>query len=429
MRHTPIDSALFKANRKRLEALLLHNSLAVVNANDLLPTNADGMLRLVPNSDLFFLSGIEQEQSILLLCPEANDPKHREVLFLRESKAELEIWEGHKLTAEEAREISGVQNVQWLDQFPKLFHRLMCKCDHVYLNSNEHPRADIQVETREARFVSDVVRRYPLHDYQRQLGRLMHHLRVVKTAPEIELIKHACGITKAGFERVATFVRPGVNECEVEAEFSHEFIRRRGGFAYTPIIASGRNACALHYIANDQPCRDGHLLLLDVAASYANYNSDLTRTIPVNGRFTRRQKQVYNAVLRVLNVQIAGLVPGKKWSQWQSEAEHLIEKELVDLKLLNPRKIKRQNADSPEFRKYFMHGVGHPIGLDVHDLGMLSEPFAPGWVMTVEPAIYIPEEGLAVRLEDDVLITENGPVNLMEDIPIEAGAIEELMNR
>ena len=220
-----------------------------------------------------------------------------------------------------------------------------------------------------------------------------------------------------------------MNECELEAEFAHEFIRRRGGFAYTPIIASGKNACALHYVANDQPCRGGDLLLLDVAASYANYNSDLTRTIPVNGRFTRRQKQVYNAVLRVLNAQIAGLVPGKKWKQWQTEAEHLIENELVDLNLLTARKIKRQSPDEPELKKYFMHGVGHPIGLDVHDLGMLSEPFAPGWVMTIEPAIYIPEEGLAVRLENDVLITGNGPVDLMRDIPIEADAIEELMNR
>ncbi len=427
MRHATIKPDLFTGNRDRLRSLLQTNSIAVVNANDVPPTNADGTLRLRPNSDLFYLSGIEQEQSILLIAAQANDPKLREVLFLRESKPELEIWEGHKLTREEARKISGVQNVMWVEDFPKVFHRLMCECDHVYLDANEHPRADIQVETREARFVSDVVRRYPLHRYER-LGRLMHHLRVVKTDAEVRLIEEACQITKAGFERVARYVKPGVNECEMEAEFAHEFIRRRGDFAYIPIIASGKNACVLHYIANDQPCRGGDLLLLDVAAAYANYNSDLTRTIPVSGRFNRRQKQVYNAVLRVLRTLITALVPGKTWRQWQTEAENLIEKELVDLKLLTMREIKRQNPDSPAFKKYFMHGVGHPLGLDVHDLGLLSEPFAEGWVMTVEPAIYIPEEGLAVRLENDVLISKQGPVDLMADIPIEASAIEELMN-
>jgi Xaa-Pro aminopeptidase len=427
MRHASIKSALFTTNRDRLKGLLLPNSIVVVNANDIPPTNADGTLRLRPNSDLFYLSGIEQEQSILVLAPQANDPKLREILFLRESKPELEIWEGHKLTREEARNISGVQYVMWLEDFPKVFHRLMCESEHIYLDANEHPRADIQVETREARFVADVVRRYPLHRYER-LGRLMHQLRVVKSDGEVELLKQACEITKAGFKRVARFVKPGINEREIEAEFAHEFIRRRGDFAYIPIIASGKNACVLHYIANDQPCRAGDLLLLDVAASYANYNSDLTRTIPVRGRFSRRQKQVYNAVLRVLRALITALVPGKKWREWQSEAESLIEKELVDLKLLTLQEIKRQNPDSPAFKKYFMHGVGHPLGLDVHDLGLPSEPFAEGWVMTVEPAIYIPAEGLAVRLENDVLITKDGTVDLMADIPIEVSEIEELMN-
>ena len=428
MRHRPIDSALFLSNRERLKRLLLPNSLAVVNANDVLPTNADGSLRLVPGTDLFYLTGVEQEQTILMLCPDATDEKHREMLFLRESNEKLEMWEGHKLTRDEARRISGLQHIHWLDEFPKLFHRLMCESEHVYLNTNEHPRAEIVVETREARFIADVVRRYPLHDYHR-LARLMHRLRVVKSGLEIDLLKQACAITKAGFTRVAGFVGAGVNECEIEAEFAHEFTRRRGAFAYTPIIASGRNACALHYIANDQPCRAGDLLLLDVAASYANYNADLTRTIPVSGRFTRRQRQVYNAVRRVLGAQIKGLTPGQKWKQWQKEAEQTVEKELVDLGLLSQREIKRQDPDEPAFKKYFMHGVGHPLGLDVHDLGLLREPIAAGWIMTVEPGIYIPEEGFAVRLENDVLVTRDGVVDLMADIPIEADEIEELMNR
>lgn len=413
-----------------MRQLLLPNALVAVNANDLLPTNADGSLRLVPNSDLFYLTGVEQEESLLLLCPDADDERQREILFLREANDLIATWEGHKLTKDEARQVSGIQNVQWLSEFPKLFHRLMCECEQVYLNSNEHKRADVVVETREARFVQWVQARYPLHHYQR-LARLLHRLRAVKAPAELDLIRQACAITRAGFERVARYTRPGVSEHEIEAEFAHEFIRRRATFAYTPIIASGANACVLHYIANDQPCRAGDLLLLDVAACYANYNSDLTRTLPVNGRFTRRQKQVYQAVLRVLRASIAGLTPGKKWKEWQETAEDLIAKECVDLGLLKPRDLKSKVADPTQkpVKKYFMHGLGHPLGLDVHDVGFTTEPFAPGWVMTVEPAIYIPAERLAVRLENDVLITETGPVDLMADILIEPEAIEALMRR
>lgn len=430
MRHEPIDPQLFINNRDRLKRLLLPKSLAVVNANDLVPTNADGLLRPVPNSDLFYLTGVEQEESILLLFPQADDERQREILFLRETSDLIATWEGHKLTKEEAQRVTGIQRVEWLSDFPSLFHRLMCEAEHVYLNSNEHKRAEIVVETREARFVRSVQDRYPLHQYHR-LARIMHQLRVVKSPQEIELLRQACQITKAGFERVARFVQPGVNECDVEAEFAHEFIRRRGAFAYSPIIASGANACVLHYLDNRQPCRNGELLLLDVGASYANYNSDLTRTIPVNGRFTRRQRQVYNAVLRVLRAQIAGLTPGKKPLQWQEESEELVAKECVDLGLLRPRDLKVKVSDPMKkpVKKYYMHGCGHPLGLDVHDVGFTTEPFAPGWVMTVEPAIYVKEEGFAVRLENDVLITENGVVDLMADIPIETDEIEALMAR
>ena len=427
-RYGSIPARLFVENRARLKNLLRPNSLAVVNANDVLPTNADGSLRLITNSDLFYLTGIEQEETVLLLYPNAHDEKQREILFIRDLHAELETWEGHKLAKEEARALSGVERVHWLSEFPRLFHRLMCECEHVYLDSNEHKRAIVEVETRESRFVADTVRRYPLHDYQR-LARLMHPLRIVKSETEIELIRKACDLTGKGFRRLLRFVRPGVNEMEVEAELAHEFIRGGGGFAYTPIIASGANACALHYIANCDECRKGNLLLLDVAANYANYNSDMTRTIPVSGKFTPRQKQVYNAVLRVFRQSCDNLKPGKLWKDWQKEAEQLIEKELVDLKLLTTRALNKQDPDSPAFKKFFMHGVGHPIGLDVHDVGFTTEPMQAGWVMTIEPAIYIREEGFAVRLENTIVIGESGNTDLMAEIPIEAGEIETAMKR
>ncbi len=428
MRYEPIDRQLFISNRERLRKLLLPNSLAIVQANDILPSNADGTLAMTPNSDLFYLTGIEQEQTVLLLFPEAEDEKCRELVFLREPTTENELWEGHKLTKEEAHTISGIERVHWLGEFPRLFHRLLCECEHVYLNSNEHNRAVIEVETRDARFIRDCQGRYPLHDYQR-LARLMRQLRSVKSDVEVALLRKAGEITNSGFRRVLKFVRPGVGEGEVEAELAHEFIRSGGRFAYLPIIASGLNACCLHYVANSAVCRKGELLLLDVAASYANYNADMTRTIPVSGRFTRRQRQVYDAVLRVLRQGIQGLVPGKTVRNWQKEAEQVIEAELVALGLLTGRQIRRQNPDHPAFKQYFMHGLGHPLGLDVHDLGITAGPMQAGWVMTVEPGIYIPAEGFAVRLENDVLLTDNGPVDLMADIPIEAGDIEQLMNR
>ena len=426
MRYAPIDPQLFVANRANLKRLLPPNSLAIINANDILPTNADGMLPLRQNSDLFYLTGIQQEESVLLLYPDAHEEKYREVLFVRQPNALMETWEGHKLTKDEAHEISGAARVEWLTEFSGLLRRLMCECEHVFLNSNEHKRASILVETRDARFARELREQYPLHDYQR-LARLLHRLRVVKSESEIALLRQACAITEAGFRRVCRFVRSGVTETEVEAEFAHEFIRRGGQFAYGPIIASGKNACVLHYLENDQPCRKGDLLLLDVAAGYANYNADLTRTIPVSGRFTGRQKRVYNAVLRVMRAASRAATPGKLPRDWQKEAEAFMEKELVDLGLLKISKIKHQEPDEPALKKYFMHGVGHPLGLDVHDVGITVEPIQPGWVLTVEPGIYLKEEGFAVRLENDILVREGGNVDLTETIPIEAGEIEELM--
>jgi Xaa-Pro aminopeptidase len=428
MKAIPLPAALFTLNRERLVARLPPRSLAVLNANDIMPTNADGSLGHLQNADLFYLTGVHQEETILLLAPDAFDPTHREILFVRQPNEHLAIWEGHKLTKEQAADISGIKNVKWLAEFPTVFRTLMCELDSVYLNSNEHQRADVTVETRDARFVRDCQKQFPLHRYQR-LAPLMHDLRVVKSPYEIDAIQAACDLTGKGFTRVCKFLKPGVNEAEVEAEFAHEFIRHKGQFAYPPIIAGGANNNILHYGQNDQPCKKGDLLLLDVAAGLGNYMSDLTRTIPVSGKFTRRQKQVYNAVLRIFRAQVAALRPGKTTKDLRTECEERTAKECVDLGLLKMAEIKKQKPDEPAVKKFFMHGVSHPIGLDVHDVTYNHLRIAPGWVLTVEPAIYIKEEGFGVRIENTVVVTESGQLDLMADIPIEADEIEALMNR
>lgn len=428
MRHSPLDREFFIANRRRLAELLAPNSLAVVNANDILPSNADGTLLMQPNADLFYLTGIEQEESVLVIAPNAFDERQREVLFLREPNPHLKTWEGHKLSKEEATKISGIKNVKWLSEWRGAFHTMMCEAEHVYLNSNEHNRASVVVQTRDARFAIECQAKYPLHSYHR-LARLMHRLRLRKSDEEIRLLRQAIEITDKGFRRVARFLRPGVNECEVEAEFAHEFIRHRAKFSYSPIIASGGNSCVLHYVDNDQPCKKGDVLLLDVGASYANYNADLTRTFPVSGKFSRRQKQVYQAVLRVLRASIQGAVIGKLHRDWQKESKAMMNEELLSLGLIKPADIKKQTEQEFASQKYFMHGLGHSLGLDVHDVGPLAEPFSPGWVLTVEPGIYIPDEKLGIRLENNILLTADGPVDLTSDVPLEADAIEELMHR
>jgi len=393
-----------------------------------MPRNSDALSLIVPQTDLFHLSGIEQEETILVLCPDSSDQTLREVLFVRESSELLKTWEGYKHTKQDAAQVSGVRNVRWLAEFPGIFHRLMCEVETVYLNSNEHPRSSVVVQTRDARFVADCQRRYPLHRYER-LGRLMFRLRGVKTRREIELIRKAVDVTAKGFRRVAQMVKPGVMEYEIEAEFSHEYLRNRGNFAYSPIIASGANSCVLHYVQNDQECKQGDLLLLDVGASYANYNADCTRTIPVSGRFTKRQRKVYDAVLRVQRASIKGATVGKLHRDWQKESQMMMNEELLKLGLLKRSDIRNQTAEEPACRKYYMHGLGHSLGLDVHDFGWTQEPFTEGWVITVEPGIYIPEEGFGVRLENNIVIRKGGAEDLFNDIPIEAEEIEELMNR
>jgi Xaa-Pro aminopeptidase len=428
MKPVPIPAELFIQNRERLRQRLLPRSVAILNANDIMPTNADGTMGHVQNADLFYLTGVNQEETILLLAPEAFDPNHCEVLFVRETNELLAIWEGHKLTKEEAVKISGVKTVKWLSEFPTVFRAVMCEMEHVYLNTNEHQRATSLVEIRDERFIRECQRKYPLHQYHR-LAVLMHELRVVKSKPEVNAIHAACELTGKGFKRVCRFVKPGVNEAEVEAEFAHEFIRAKGEFAYPPIIASGANSNVLHYIQNDQVCRSGDLLLLDVGAGLGNYMSDMTRTIPVSGRFTRRQKQVYNAVLRVFRQVTKQMVPGKTTKDLRSECEQLITEECVGLGLLKPAQLKKQTPDNPAAKPFFMHGVSHPIGLDVHDVTYNHYKIMPGWVLTCEPAIYIREEGFGIRLENTIAITDAGPVDLMADIPIEADEIEDLMNR
>jgi Xaa-Pro aminopeptidase len=428
MKAVPLPSRLFTSNRERLVKKLLPRSVAVFNANDIMPTNADGAMGHLQNSDLFYLTGVHQEETILLLAPEAYDPNQREILFVRQSSEHLATWEGHKLTREQATALSGIQNVKWLTEFSGIFRQVMCEMQNVYLNANEHQRADAVVETRDARFVRDCQVRFPLHHYQR-LAPLMYELRAVKSEDEIDAIQAACDLTAKGFTRVCKFLQPGVNETEVEAEFAHEFIRHKGQFAYPPIIAGGANNNILHYNQNDQPCRKGELLLLDVAAGLGNYMSDLTRTIPVSGKFTRRQRQVYDAVLRIFRAQVAACVPGKTTRDLRQECEERTAKECVDLGVLKMSEIRKQRPDEPAVKKYFMHGVSHPIGLDVHDVTYNYYRLAPGWVVTVEPGIYLKDEGFGVRLENTVVVTADGPRDLMADIPIEADDIERLMRR
>ncbi len=428
MKAVPLPSALFTLNRERLVSKLLPRSLAVFNANDIMPTNADGSLGHLQNADLYYLTGVHQEETILLLAPDAFDPKHREILFVRQPNEHLAIWEGHKLTKDQATGISGVKNVKWISEFPAIFRSLACELENIYLNTNEHQRADVTVETRDGRFIRDCQKSFPLHRYQR-LAPLMHELRVVKSTYEIDAIQAACDLTGKGFERVCKFLRPGVNEAEVEAEFAHEFIRHKGQFAYNPIVASGANNNILHYNQNDQICKKGDLLLVDVAAGLGNYMSDLTRTIPVSGRFSRRQKQVYNAVLRIFRAQVAACIPGKTTKDLRVECEELTTRECVDLGLIKPAQIKKQTPDNLAVRPFFMHGVSHPLGLDVHDVTYNYLKISPGWVLTVEPAIYIQQEGFGVRIENTVVVTESGQVDLMANIPVEVDEIEALMNR
>ena len=428
MRHLPIDSALFANHRKRLAERLPLGAIAFANANDVLPTNADGTLPYHPNSDLFYLSGIEQEESQLVLFPGCSNPKHQEILFVRQPSEHLKIWEGYKHSKEDAQKISGIQTVYWTEDFDNIFQLLAAEAEVFYLNDNEHSRAANVVETREQRFNQKIQLDYPLHRVER-LAPHLHDLRFCKDREEIKLIKQAIKATERGFRKTLRMIKPGVTEFQVEAEWAREFIKQRCKFAYPPIVASGSNTCVLHYLQNDQTCKRGDLLLMDVGACYANFNADLTRTIPVSGKFSRRQKQVYNAVLRVLRQSIDNATIGKSLKEWQNDSHHMMTEEMLRLKLITQAQVKKQDPDQPACRKFYMHGLGHSLGLDVHDVANGQSVFRENSVFTVEPGIYLPDEGFGVRLEDNIQITKNGPVNLMSKIPIEAEEIEQIMNR
>lgn len=428
MLNPDIDSLFFVQNRKRLSELLKENSVAVINSNDILPTNADGTMRFKQNSDLFYFTGIMQEETILLLYPGAKEERFREILFIRDYNKDLEVWEGKKLTVDDAKAISGISNVMELSKFEGMLHDLLSDADNIYLNSNEHDRASVKIQTKEFRFISYCRQMYPLHNYSR-LAPIIYRLRQIKSPVEIELISKACKLTGKAFDRILRFVKPGVYEYQIEAEMAHEFISSGSGFAdYEPIIAAGENSCFLHYVKNDACCNDGDILLLDYAAGYANYNADMTRTIPVNGKFTPRQKEIYDAVLRAMRGTIKEMKPGKTARELQLVTRELLAKELVDLKLLETADVKDLKNKSENFRKYYPHDVSHYLGLGVHDVGYFDDQLEAGMVLTCEPGIYIREEKLGVRIENDILITQNGNVDLMADIPIEADEIESIMN-
>lgn len=429
MKYEPIDNRLFIKNRKHFMAHLEPNSIAVFNSNDIYPIGADSTMPFQQARDIFYLSGIDQEESILLLFPDAVEKKHKEVLFVRKTDEHIAVWEGPKLTKEQATKVSGIETIYWLEEFDAIFFELMSQAETIYFNTNEHYRQAVVTETREDRFIKATKEKYPAHRWAKS-NPILQRLRSVKDPIELDLLQKACDITEKGFRRILNFVKPGVWEYEIEAEFIHEFIRNRSrGFAYTPIIASGNNANILHYIENNQQCKDGDLILLDVGAEYANYSSDMTRTIPINGRFTTRQKEVYQAVLDVLREANTLLVPGTIWKEYHVEVGKIMTDRLLQLGLLDKADVKNEDPDWPAYKKYFMHGTSHHLGLDTHDYGLLWEPMKANMVFTIEPGIYIPEEGFGVRLENDVVIQESGnPIDLMENIPIEAEEIEELMN-
>ena len=429
MKYLPISSELFIKNRLKLSKQMVSNSIAIFNSNDVFSTGADSTLPFEQHRNIFYLTGVDQEESILLVFPDAKQEAHREVLFVKETNDHIAIWEGAKLSKLQATASSGIKTVYWLEEFQSIFSRLMEESTHFYYNNNEHYRQAVEMETREDRFLKMVKSSYPAHKMVPNFP-IMEALRGVKESEEISLIKTACDITEKGFNRVLGFVKPGVMEYEIEAEYTHEFLRNRSkGFAYTPIIASGYNACVLHYIENNQECKDGDLLLMDVAAEYANYSSDMTRTIPVNGRFTARQKAVYQAVLNVKNQATKLLVPGTMWDAYHVEVGKLMTSELLGLGLIDKVDVQNEDPKWPAYKKYFMHGTSHHMGLDTHDFGALKSPMQANMVFTVEPGIYIPEENMGIRLEDDVVIQAKGsPVNLMQNIPIEIDEIEALMN-
>jgi Xaa-Pro aminopeptidase len=428
MRYTPLSADFYTKNRKNLSKLLKPNSLVILESNDILPTNADGHMAFRQQNDLFYLTGIDQGETVLILYPDAPVPEWREMLFLKETSEQIKIWEGYKLTKQEARNQSGIEQVKWNTEWRPILQALMNQAEYVYLATNEHPRSVVETQTRNDRLIRELKEKFPLHAFER-LAPKMEILRAVKHPEEVAQISKAIEITREGFLNVLKTTRPGLLEYELEAEFAYSFLKKGSkGFAYGPIIASGPNANVLHYTDNDKPMEEGHLILIDVGAEYGNYNADMTRCIPANGKFSPRQRQVYEAVLRVMKSAAKLLRPGITLLDYEKKVGKIMEKELVGLGLLKQEELDKQDPEKPLYKKYFMHGTSHHLGLDVHDLGSKYRFIEPGMVFTCEPGIYIPEEGLGIRLENNFLVTETEPIDLMASIPLEPDEIEKWMS-
>jgi len=428
MKYLPINNEVFTVNRKNFVSRLKPCSLVIFNSNDEFPRSGDQAFLFKQNPDFFYLTGIDQEQSILLLFPDCPNPQYKEVLFLRQTNEYIAVWEGHKYTIEEAKTASGIQTIYWLSEFDTILHSIINYAENIYINTNENDRYAHTVPYRDIRMLESLRSKYPLHKYERS-ALIMRDLRVIKSPIEVELTKKACQVTRDAFIRVLKFLKPGVAEYEIEAEITHEFLRQRAtGNAYNPIIASGKNAIVLHYVDNNAVCQDGDVILFDFGAEYANYNADMSRSAPVNGRFTKRQRDVYNAVLRVMRGATKMIVTGTVLSEYQEEVGRLMTDELIGLSLLDKYDVAKQDPKMPLYKKYFMHGTSHHLGLDVHDFASRYKAFEVGNILTCEPGIYIPAEGLGIRIENNILITEEGNIDLMADIPVEAEEIEEIMN-
>lgn len=428
MRYTPLPPEFLRQNRQNFCQQLKPNALAVFHANDKMPKTADQEFQLWQNSDLYYLTGIDQEESILVLYPEHPRQEMREILFLRKTSPEIAVWEGAKLTKDEAKERSGIASVYWLEDFDKIFPQLMNRAHACYVNLNEHDRFSSEVPYKDLRFAREVQHRYPAHDLERA-NPIMKDLRACKRETELAYMQKAVDITKGAFERVLNFVKPGLKAFEIEAEVTHEFIKNGAqGHAYDPIVASGGNACVLHYITNDNVVSDGDTILFDFGASYAHYAADLSRVVPVNGRFTQRQKAVYKEVHGVFQQAKQLLVPGAKLREIQESVTNLIGEALVRLGVISKNDLDNDDPDHQLVKRYFPHGVSHHLGLDVHDTPDRERPLEPGMVLTCEPGIYLADEEIGVRLENDIMVTDSGPYDLTADVPIAPEHIEELMN-
>ncbi|MGZ3872244.1 MAG: aminopeptidase P N-terminal domain-containing protein [Mucilaginibacter sp.] len=429
MKYLPVNNEVFSNNRYNFVLRLKPCSIAIFNSNDEFPRSGDQSFLFKQNPDFFYLTGIDQEQSVLIMFPDCPNPLYKEVLFLRQTSELIAIWEGHKYTKEEARETSGIKSIYWLNEFDAILQTIINYAEHIYINTNENDRYSPAVPYRDLRLLDTLRAKYPLHKYERAAV-ILRDLRAIKSGAEIDLTKKACEITRDAFIRVLKFIQPGVAEYEIEAEITHEFLRQRAtGHAYSPIIASGKNAIVLHYTDNNRVCKDGDVVLFDFGAEYANYNADMSRSVPVNGRFTKRQREVYDAVLRVMRAATRLIVAGTVLNDYHEEVGKVMTAELMSLGLLDKHDVAKQDPKMPLYKKYFMHGTSHHLGLDVHDFASRYKPFEVGNILTCEPGIYIAEEGLGIRIENDILITSNGNIDLMADIPVEAEHIEELMNR